>query len=64
MSQVKTRFQKGDCFRIPWDKDFKDVTFIIYEILPGNNGQQTLYANDINDEETVIGIYDTEVVPI
>jgi hypothetical protein len=57
------QFQKGDCFRIPWDVDFGEVIFEVYEIMPEQSGKQLLYACDINDEETVIEIYNEEVLP-
>jgi hypothetical protein len=64
MEQKTKTFKKDDCFRIPWDMDLKDATFIVYEIYQDPNDRQLLYAHDINDEETVVSIHSEEVLPI
>jgi hypothetical protein len=58
------RFQINDHFRIPWDAEFGETLFVVYETLPGAYGKQVLYAHDIHDEETIIGISSDEVLPV
>lgn len=58
------KFKLNDCFKIPWSKEYEETIFVVYEYFIERNGRQLLFASDINDEETIISIYDDEVLKV